>query len=43
MMGYEVVGDVFSGELPDGEITHDEDEFFDAWAPDDIDDFEEDW
>lgn len=23
---------IFTGELPDGDITHDEDEFFDAWA-----------
>lgn len=44
-MNYEVVDGVFVGVLPDGDATHDEDEFFDAWA-EEFDDFrecEEDW
>lgn len=31
-MNYCTVGDVFYGELPNGDITNDEDEFFDEWA-----------
>ena len=31
-MNYGEENGIFSGELPDGDITHDEDEFFDAWA-----------
>lgn len=31
-MNYGFVDGVFTGEMPDGDITHDEDEFFDAWA-----------
>ena len=36
---------LFTGELPDGDITHDEDEFFDAWSEEDIafPYYEEDW
>ena len=44
-MNYEIVDNVFTGELPDGDLTHDEDEFFDAWAEeyDIFPEFEEDW
>jgi len=45
-MNYGVDEDgVFTGELPDGDITHDEDEFFDAWAEDSDMSYEkeEDW
>lgn len=41
-MNYGVDDDgVFTGELPDGDITHDEDEFFDAWADEHQDQFPE--
>ena len=46
MMNYEIVDNIFTGELPDGDLTHDEDEFFDAWGDELADyvcEFEEDW
>ncbi len=44
-MNYEIVDSIFTGELPDGELTHDEDEFFDEWGDefDEIQECEEDW
>lgn len=45
-MNYEVVDAIFTGEMPDGDITHDEDAFFDAWAEEYADELpwvEEDW
>ena len=44
-MNYDVIDGVFVGELPDGDLTHDEDEFFDAWGDeyDVFPEFEEDW
>ena len=44
-MNYDVVDGVFIGEMPDGDLTHDEDEFFDAWAEehDEFPEMEEDW
>ena len=44
-MNYTTEDGVFEGVMPDGDITNDEDEFFDAWA-DEYDVFpelEEDW
>ena len=41
-----MVDNVFTGEMPDGDITHDEDEFFDAWAEEyyaEYPDIMEDW
>lgn len=31
-LSYEKTDTDFTGVLPNGDITHDEDEFFDAWA-----------
>ena len=31
-LNYEKTDEGFTGEMPDGTITHDEDEFYDAWA-----------
>lgn len=42
-MNYEIVDDVFTGEMPDGELTHDEDEFFDAWAEEYFDEYVDPW
>ena len=44
-MNYEIVDGVFAGMLPDGDITFDEDEFFDAWSEesDQYPEIEEDW
>ena len=45
-MNYEIVDGIFTGELPDGELTHDEDEFFDEWGEEYFDEYidpEEDW
>ena len=44
-MNYEIVDGIFTGELPNGELTHDEDEFFDEWDNefDEIQECEEDW
>lgn len=44
-MNYTIEDGVFEGVMPDGDITNDEDEFFDAWADeyDVFPEFEEDW
>lgn len=42
-MNYGVVDDVFTGEMPDGDITHNEDEFFDAWADEYFDEYIDPW
>jgi len=42
-MNYEIVDGVFTGEMPDGEMTHDENEFYDAWAEEYSDECVDSW
>lgn len=44
-MNYTIEDDVFTGLMPNGDITHNEDEFFDTWSEefDQFPEAEEDW